>query len=254
MVSLRALEPEDCDTVLSWITSADELFQWSGPWDFRWPLDAAQLRRDLAVVRERRRLFAAIADDGQELIGHAMLTFQPEHRLGVIGRVLLDPHRRGGGLGTAVMREVVRLGFDRFGLHRLQLAVYVFNRTAIACYQRVGFVIEGRLRGSTRGSDGYWDAYLMALLEAEYRMAGAPAVGGGLVVRPARFTDAAALARLLTELGYTQDAEPAAAQLTAWAGDPRGTVLVAVLDGLRPGSSQLMPFPTCTGPGHSSAW
>jgi RimJ/RimL family protein N-acetyltransferase len=230
MIALRPLEPEDCEALLPWIPSADALFQWSGPWDFRWPIDRDQLLRDLHAAHGRRVLFAAVDEAGGELRGHAMLTVQPDHGLGVIGRVLVDPGRRGGGLGTALMREVVRAGFDRFGLHRLQLAAYDFNTAAIACYQRVGFAIEGRLRDSTRGSRGYWNGYIMALLEPEYR-ARRSETGDGLIVRAARFTDAATLARLLTELGYRQEPDEAAAQLAEWAGDPRGTVLVAELGG-----------------------
>src|SRR5438105_290831 len=243
MVSLRALEPEDCETLGSWITSADALFQWSGPWDFRWPLDQAQLRRDLSAATERRLLFAAAADDHRGLVGHVMLTVQPDHRLGLIGRVLVDPTRRGGGVGTALMREVVEVGFNRLGLRRLQLAVYDFNAAAIACYQRVGFVIEGRLRDCARGSDGYWNGYVMAVLEPEYRAAESAATGGP-VVRPARFTDAAVLARLLTELGYPQEEEQAGAQLVKWAGDPRGNVLVAELDGHAAGviAAHVIPY------------
>jgi RimJ/RimL family protein N-acetyltransferase len=220
---------EDCETLLSWIGSADALFQWSGPWDFRWPLDRLQLRRDAETPGDRRRLFAAVEPHGGELVGHAMLTVQPEHRLGVIGRVLIDPARRGEGLGTELMHELVRVGFDELGLHRLQLGVYDFNLGAIACYERVGFAIEGRMRDSTRGSTGYWSSYLMALLEPEYRAHRDPESGGALV-RRARPADAPALARLLTELGYPQDAEQTHAQLAAWAGDPRGTVLVAESD------------------------
>lgn len=222
---LRALALEDCETLLSWISSADALFQWSGPWDFRWPLDRLQLRRDLERAGDHRRVLAAV-DAEDELVGHAMLTVQREHRLGVIGRVLIDPARRGEGLGTALLHEIVRVGFDGLGLHRLQLGVYDFNLGAIACYERAGFVIEGRLRDSTRGSAGYWSGYVMALLEPEYRALGDPEPGG-VLVRRARFADAPALARLLTELGYPQEAEAAHAQLGAWAGDPRGIVLVA---------------------------
>lgn len=237
MLTLRALEPEDCDVLESWISSADALWQWSGPWDFRWPLDHRHLRRDLAGAGagERRRLFAAVDDGGGVLVGHAMLTIQPEHRLGVIGRVLIDPARRGRGLGVALMREVVRVGFERLGLHRLQLAVYDYNTAAIAAYQRAGFVIEGRLRNSTLGSGGYWNSYVMALLEDEYRAAHPPSAESRSadrhVVRPAGFRDAATVAGLLTELGYPQDAQQAATKLAEWAGDPRGTVLVAELDG-----------------------
>ena len=229
MPRLRALALEDCETLRSWITSADALFQWSGPWDFRWPLERRQLQRDLERAGDRHRLYAMVGRDG-ELLGHAMLTIQPEHGLGVIGRVLIDPARRGGGLGTALMRELVAVAFDRLGLHRLQLGVYDFNTGAIACYQRVGFAIEGRMRDSTRGSTGYWTGYVMALLEPEYRAHGAPE-SSGVLVRAAGFADAPALARLLTDLGYPQDADQARARLAAWAGDPHGTVLVAESDG-----------------------
>jgi RimJ/RimL family protein N-acetyltransferase len=223
-VRLRPLELEDCRTLHSWIASADALFQWSGPWDFRWPFDVGQLRRDLELAGERRRVYAAV-DPGGELVGHAMLTVRHDHRLGVIGRVLIDPGRQSSGLGTALMREMVAVGFDQLGLHRLQLGVYDFNLGAIACYERNGFVIEGRLRDSTRGSTGYWNGYLMALLEPEYRARTDAKYSEN--VRPARFNDAPALARLLTELGYPQDAEQVRSQLATWAGDPRGTVLVA---------------------------
>jgi RimJ/RimL family protein N-acetyltransferase len=246
-LNLRALEPKDCGALRSWITSADALLQWSGPWDFRWPLELGQLQLDLERAGDHRRLYAAVDRDG-EFVGHAMLTIQPDHRLGVIGRVLIDPARRGGGLGIALMEEVAAVAFDQFGLHRLQLGVYEFNAGAIACYQRVGFVIEGRLRDSTRGSTGYWNGYVMALLKPEYRARRAPE-SGGLTVRPARLADAPALAHLLTELGYPQDAEQARAQLAAWAGDPRGTVLVAESDGSPAGVAAAHAVPYLERPG-----
>jgi GNAT superfamily N-acetyltransferase len=70
----------------------------------------------------------------------------------------------------------------------------------------------------------------MALLEPEYRAQGHRAPRA-VLVRRARFADARVLARLLTELGYPQEAEQTRAQLAAWAGDPRGTVLIAESDG-----------------------
>lgn len=229
-MKLRRLQREDCDTLLSWIPSADALFQWSGPWDFTWPLTREQLLGDLAAASDARRVLAAVDEATHEMVGHVMLTIWPSHGFAVIGRVLVDPARRGGGLGGALMREVVRTGFDELGLHRLQLAVYDFNTPAIACYQGVGFVIEGRLRDSAKASGGYWNAYVMGLLDDDHR-GHAAREPHGLHVRPARITDAGVVAHLLTELGYPQDAEQARAQLGLWAGDPRGVVLVAELDG-----------------------
>ena len=168
--------------------------------------------------------------------------------------MLIDPGHRGSGLGVALMREIVRVGFDQVGLHRLQLAVYDFNAAAIACYERVGFVVEGRLRDATLGSGGYWNAYVMALLD---RVQG----GRGAVGRrphrcaPREVHDAATVARLVDpELGYSQDRRAAGAQLAEWAGDSAaGRVLAAELDGIRPGSSPRTPSRTSSGAVYSSA-
>jgi RimJ/RimL family protein N-acetyltransferase len=226
VLALRNLRDGDLDAVRSWIESPDALFQWSGPWDFVWPLDVRQLRRDLQFTSERRRIFAAVEEGNDEPVGHAMVSLRPEHGLGLIGRVLIAPARRGSGLATAMMRELLRLGFDELGLHRVQLLVYAFNAPAIALYERLGFVVEGRLRDSTKGTDGYWTGYLMALLEHEYRAQRETACA----VRAARIGDGGAIGDLLTQLGYPQDETAAREAVAKWAADPAGEVLVALAD------------------------
>jgi RimJ/RimL family protein N-acetyltransferase len=167
---LRPLEPADCETLVSWLDSADALTQWSGPWDFRWPLDRQQLLRDLRA-RGRERLIVAGCEPDGRLVAHGTLTFRHQHRIGLISRILVAPDRRRRGIGSRLVGELVRIGFDQEGLHRLQLGVYDFNAPAIACYRRLGFVIEGTLRDSAQGSDGFWTSFVMALLEPDFRRA-----------------------------------------------------------------------------------
>jgi RimJ/RimL family protein N-acetyltransferase len=168
-LALRPLRAGHCDVLLTWIGSSDELIQWAGPRDFSWPLTREQLLNDLHAADHLRVPLAAVQGEDRRFVGHVMLTMSPQHGVGVLGRVMIAPEHRGRGLGTALIREAVRLGFDERGLHRLQLAVYDFNLSAIACYRSVGFVIEGTHRDSTRGSNGYWSSHTMALLEPDYR-------------------------------------------------------------------------------------
>ncbi|MFL5859729.1 MAG: GNAT family N-acetyltransferase [Solirubrobacteraceae bacterium] len=225
-LTLRPLRPGDCDRLLTWIDCEDALYQWSGARSFSWPLDRGQLVRDLAAATYSRLLFAGV-DGRDEMVGHVMLDFNRHHRLGLIGRVAVAPDRRGRGLGTALMRETVRHGFDGLGLHRLQLAVYTFNAAAIACYRSVGFRVEGEARDATRGSAGYWNALTMSLLEPEYRSP--PRLGDG--IRLAGPGDAGRVAALLTQHGHPHDRGQASERLLAWAAESHGSVLVADLDG-----------------------
>jgi len=230
-VSLRPLTRADCGRIVDWIASEDDLYQWSGPADFAWPLTVDQLQADLARPGVGRMLMAATDADGA-LAGHVKLQIVAHHRIGHVGRVLVAPDRRGRGTGSALMRAVVALGFDELQLHRLQLGVYTFNHAAIACYRGVGFAVEGRLRDSTLGSGGYWQGLTMSMLASDPRPGDpAPTAAGGLAVRPARLGDHAAIESLLIGLGYPQAEGQTAERLIAWAADPSGTALVAELDG-----------------------
>jgi RimJ/RimL family protein N-acetyltransferase len=221
-LTLRPLQPRDCEVLLTWIDSADAMYQWSGNRAFTWPLDLGQLLRDLAAAGEADLMFAAVNAEG-ELVGHVRVDVNHRHRIGHIGRVAIAPGQRGRRLGVALMRELSRHAFDDLDLHRLQLGVYTFNTAALAAYRSAGFVVEGCARASALGSDGYWDLVTMALLQEDYRAP--PRYGEGIRIAGPR--DAESIAALLTQLDYPQDRDRVAEQLQAWAASVEGMVLVA---------------------------
>jgi RimJ/RimL family protein N-acetyltransferase len=243
-LGLRALQAGDCDRLLTWIDSADALWQWSGPRSFTWPLDRGQLLRDLAAKTDSGGLFAGVDETG-EMVGHVLLEAQHDHGLGHIGRVAIAPDQRGRGLGTSLMRATIRHGFDDLALHRLQLTVYTFNASAIATYRSVGFVAEGLARESTRGSGGWWDGLTMSLLEPDFRRPAAYGEG----IRIAGPRDADRIAALLTELGCPCDRDRASSQLLAWATDPHGEVLVSEAEGSVAGVAAVHRVPYFERPG-----
>src|SRR6202012_1124150 len=97
-LTLRPLAPADCERLLTWIDSADALWQWSGVRAFTWPLERGQLLRDLAARGESGGLLAGIDESG-EMVGHVLIEAQHHHGVGLIGRVAVAPDHRGRGLG-----------------------------------------------------------------------------------------------------------------------------------------------------------
>jgi RimJ/RimL family protein N-acetyltransferase len=83
-------------------------------------------------------------------------------------RVLLSPAGRDRGLGTEAIRLFVGYGFERLGLHRIELKVFAFNPRARRAYEKVGFVAEGVLREVLRDGDGWIDATVMSILAPEW--------------------------------------------------------------------------------------
>lgn len=103
------------------------------------------------------------------VVAHAELNVLAEHDLGQLRRVAVAPKMRGRGIGQALVRRLVELGFDELGLHRLELVVFSFNQPARCCYERAGFREEGRALEARKASDGYWDLIQMAMLEGWQR-------------------------------------------------------------------------------------
>lgn len=85
---------------------------------------------------------------------------------------LLDRRLLGSGLGRQVTRLVLGFGFQRLGLHRIDLRVLAFNERAIRCYLRCGFTEEGREREAAYVDDSWHDDVIMGILDQEFASGG----------------------------------------------------------------------------------
>jgi RimJ/RimL family protein N-acetyltransferase len=83
-------------------------------------------------------------------------------------RTMLGPGGRDRGLGTEAVRLIVGYGFERLGLHRIELEVYAFNPRARRVYEKAGFVVEGVRRDALRWADDWVDATVMSILAPEW--------------------------------------------------------------------------------------
>jgi RimJ/RimL family protein N-acetyltransferase len=74
----------------------------------------------------------------------------------------VDPQHHRTGVGTALLRAVIDLADRWLLLERLELTVLATNPGAQRLYERMGFVVEGRKRGSVLSDGAYVDEILMA--------------------------------------------------------------------------------------------
>jgi ribosomal protein S18 acetylase RimI-like enzyme len=81
---------------------------------------------------------------------------------GVLGMGLL-PRFRGQGLGRRLITRTLQAA-RACGLTRVELSVREDNRNAIALYEKVGFVTEGRQRNGVMVDGGYENVVEMAIL------------------------------------------------------------------------------------------
>jgi RimJ/RimL family protein N-acetyltransferase len=91
-------------------------------------------------------------------------------RRAVLAVGLLHPDHLGRGLGSDAVATVLDHAFGPMGLHRVSLRVLAYNRRAIAAYEKVGFVIEGRERESAWVGGQWHDDVVMGVLETDRRL------------------------------------------------------------------------------------
>jgi RimJ/RimL family protein N-acetyltransferase len=173
MLRLEPFTEQDIPRLISWIPSARFLLQWAGT-QFTYPLDEAQLLRYLIRSSETPPtllIFKAVDADSEAVIGHCeLMQIDRQHRCARAGRILVGaPDMRGKGLGGQLVRALLDVAFGELHLHRVELEVFDFNTSAMACYQKIGFQTEGVLREARKFGDEYWNLCLMSILETEWQ-------------------------------------------------------------------------------------
>jgi len=169
LVRLRAREPEDAPLLYRWFNDP-EVTEFL---TMRYPLSIKSERDFIESVAKPDYSHAGFAIETlaeSRLIGGIDLVKpSPENRSAELGIAIGDKSCWDGGYGTDAMRTLCRFGFEMMNLHRIQLEVYAPNDRARHVYEKVGFVVEGRLRDALFKYGRYHDILVMSLLEGELR-------------------------------------------------------------------------------------
>lgn len=129
---VRARTDADVRAVAGWVPDAQALFLFTGS-RLVWPLTGEQLSSMSASGEVSAWV---MVDERSVLLGHFDLTLQGDAAR--LGRVIVDPSRRGRGYGGALVEFAIETA-RALGMKALTLNVIADNAPAIAAYERAGF-------------------------------------------------------------------------------------------------------------------
>jgi RimJ/RimL family protein N-acetyltransferase len=175
MIKLDLIEKKDLKKIVEWNLnkSDDDLLQWAGPM-YNYPLTLAQVENYFLneVKKDNSNIFVykiRLISTG-EIIGTVELReIDNDNKIGKICRFLIgEENNRGKGIGTRVLKEALRVGFEDMKFEKIILGVFDFNHSAIKCYENVGFTKEKFIENARKSSTGNWNLYEMAISKSKW--------------------------------------------------------------------------------------
>jgi ribosomal-protein-alanine N-acetyltransferase len=134
-LELRTPTRADYEVLATWITDAQACLRWAGP-RVPFPFAAADLEAHLVTPH----------GGGSHVLAHgqgAPVAFS-QHWQAVagavhLGRLIVAPASRGGGVGRLLVQKTISLASRRFGVGIVTLRVYRDNTTALGLYRSLQF-------------------------------------------------------------------------------------------------------------------
>ena len=141
-MQLRTFIKEDAAVIAGWIRSEAELYRWSADRFNKYPLTGDDINANYEPQMEGGRFFpiTAVDDDGA-VTGHFIIRYPRENDNTTVrfGFVVVDPEKRGRGLGKEMMKLGIEYVKENFSASRIDLGVFEGNDSAKGCYEAAGF-------------------------------------------------------------------------------------------------------------------
>ena len=172
-VRLRHVEREDLPHFVEWLNDPEVRQGLSMYLPISHAEEEKWFERVLSSSREEQPLVIEIqSGDAWKMVGNCgFFDLDSRNRSAELGIFIGDKACWNLGYGTEVMRLLLRIGFTTLNLHRICLRVYEDNLRAVRCYEKVGFVHEGRQRQAEFREGCYKDLLLMSVLRPEWNEA-----------------------------------------------------------------------------------
>lgn len=108
-------------------------------------------------------------EHNNKCIGLVRLTVNEQDKRARYGIGIHDINKLGKGFGTEATNLILEYAFNVLKLHKVDLRVLEYNKRAIRCYEKCGFIVEGIDREGALIEDKFESDLFMSILDYEYK-------------------------------------------------------------------------------------
>lgn len=164
MIKLLPFTQVDFETFKSWISNAEELFQFAGP-ILTHPVTDNQL--DNYIKMTDKIPLKVVLESTNETIGHCELNFENGNKR--LSRILVGKKElRGQKIGEEIVRTMINILFEDKATQEVDLNTFDWNKAAIRCYKKVGFRINHEQTDQMNVNGKVWTRINLSLKRENY--------------------------------------------------------------------------------------
>jgi RimJ/RimL family protein N-acetyltransferase len=159
MIELQPFTTTDFEIFKSWIKDEEQMVQFGGEM-FVFPITDEQLEN--YINRKDIKPLKVIWKKTGETLGHCELNYQDGNKR--LSRILIGEEKwRGKKIGEQIVLKMIELFFENETIKKVDLNVFDWNKSAIKCYENVGFEIKHEKTTLMKGGNKTWTRLNMEL-------------------------------------------------------------------------------------------
>lgn len=145
MLKILSLEKTDAVNIVKWNDkkTSDFLLQWAGS-GYEYPISEKQIIDRIETMTSSNYKLYKIVNENNMIGTIEIINIDTENKTAKIGRYLLNPELTGRGYGAEELEKLVSIIFNDLCFKKAWLSVFDFNKSAIRCYEKVGFKIASQ--------------------------------------------------------------------------------------------------------------
>lgn len=119
---------------------------------------------------ETEYLFGIFLKDSADHIGNIKVgPINTYHGYAPVSLFIGDKSTWGKGYATDAIELITNYSFEHLGLHKLEAGCYEENIGSKKAFEKVGYVVEGIIKGRRKGKDGRTSDILLGMTREEWK-------------------------------------------------------------------------------------
>jgi RimJ/RimL family protein N-acetyltransferase len=147
-------------------TAVTETILWDGPESLQ-SYESGFAEREIQIASGTRHMRTIIDPASGALAGTADIRPDSNYFRGDLGLWIGLPFQ-GKGLGTRVVLELTKYGFEVLGLNKIEAGVFFGNHASRRVFEKCGYSLEGTIRSAVQKRGVAVDEWLFGIVKTEF--------------------------------------------------------------------------------------